>query len=421
MIVDPIPALQKTGAVNSLTVSILDSAGEPAVNYRGAISFSSNFGDSLPATYTFTAADAGVHTFNITLNGVGTHQILVRETRFQGQVVALNPVIHNGTLTTLPITNAREMILDGPRGMLYFSTSAGTIERFNLSTQAMLLPISAGTTLNGLDVTPDGNFIYAAEGIAGATQGLIRKINVNTGAVTTLPYTYASNDGLAWDVATTANGLAFFTTTALTGVVPLRQINLATDAITLRADLPQVGQSAILDRTFDHGSVLLQSTASPPVAAYSATTDAWNLSTTNTNTARSSGALSRDGALAATNISGQTRILSTASGMPWIKQLAGIDGGIAFDPKRDVFYGVNSTTDEIIAYNTSTWLEKYRFPIGQNVTSSVAMGAGQLAINDEATLLFLSTSTGIRVFGIPQPTGVASQFLVSDFPKFVKK
>ena len=47
--------------------------------------------------------------------------------------------------------------------------------------------------------------------------------------------------------------------------------------------------------------------------------------------------------------------------------IPGIDGGYIFSPVLDYFYGVNSATDEIVAYRTDTLDEKFRFPVGQFV------------------------------------------------------
>ena len=44
----------------------LDPYGNPAVNYQGTVTFSTSdidLGIAPPADYTFTSADAGVHTF----------------------------------------------------------------------------------------------------------------------------------------------------------------------------------------------------------------------------------------------------------------------------------------------------------------------------------------------------------------------
>ena len=60
------------GSATTVTVTALDASGHKVTNYTGTISFSSTDstmttadGD-LPASYTFTAADAGKHTFQVT-------------------------------------------------------------------------------------------------------------------------------------------------------------------------------------------------------------------------------------------------------------------------------------------------------------------------------------------------------------------
>jgi hypothetical protein len=60
------------GAATTVTVTALDASGHRVANYTGTVSFSSTDstmttadGD-LPASYTFTAADAGKHTFQVT-------------------------------------------------------------------------------------------------------------------------------------------------------------------------------------------------------------------------------------------------------------------------------------------------------------------------------------------------------------------
>jgi hypothetical protein len=52
------------GALSTITVTARDSLNNVSTEYRGTVRFTStNSGDTLPATYTFTAADAGTHTF----------------------------------------------------------------------------------------------------------------------------------------------------------------------------------------------------------------------------------------------------------------------------------------------------------------------------------------------------------------------
>ena len=61
------------GAVQSVTVTMTDSLGNVATGYVGTVHFTSSDGQAvLPANYTFTAADQGKHTFQVTFKTTGT-------------------------------------------------------------------------------------------------------------------------------------------------------------------------------------------------------------------------------------------------------------------------------------------------------------------------------------------------------------
>ena len=65
-----------------MTVTALDAYGNMATGYRGTVHFTSSDGQAvLPANYTFTAADAGVHTFTgVTLKTAGKQTITATDT-----------------------------------------------------------------------------------------------------------------------------------------------------------------------------------------------------------------------------------------------------------------------------------------------------------------------------------------------------
>ncbi len=64
------------GVAHTFTVTAHDAYGNVAVGYTGTVHFTSNDTQaSLPADYTFTAADAGVHAFTATLKNAGTRSI----------------------------------------------------------------------------------------------------------------------------------------------------------------------------------------------------------------------------------------------------------------------------------------------------------------------------------------------------------
>jgi hypothetical protein len=66
---------------HTFTVTAYDIYGNVATGYLGTITFSSDESHAdLPSDYTFTAADAGVHTFSATFNRFGTFYLRVRDT-----------------------------------------------------------------------------------------------------------------------------------------------------------------------------------------------------------------------------------------------------------------------------------------------------------------------------------------------------
>ena len=69
------------GTAGTFTVTALDAYGNVATGYRGIVHFtSSDTAASLPANYTFSAGDAGTHTFTATLNTIGTQSITATDT-----------------------------------------------------------------------------------------------------------------------------------------------------------------------------------------------------------------------------------------------------------------------------------------------------------------------------------------------------
>ncbi len=69
------------GVANTFTVTVRDTIGQVATDYAGTIYFnSSDVQAGLPTSYTFTAADAGTHTFAGTFRTAGSQSISVRDT-----------------------------------------------------------------------------------------------------------------------------------------------------------------------------------------------------------------------------------------------------------------------------------------------------------------------------------------------------
>ena len=80
-VVSGYPTSITQGTAGTFTITAVDPYGNVATGYTGTVQFSSSDPlASLPANYTFTATDAGVHTFSATLNTVGTESLTATDT-----------------------------------------------------------------------------------------------------------------------------------------------------------------------------------------------------------------------------------------------------------------------------------------------------------------------------------------------------
>jgi len=75
------PSATTAGGAGSFTVTAQNADGTTDTSYTGTVHFTSSDGQAvLPADYTFTAADAGVHTFSATLLTAGTQSLTATDT-----------------------------------------------------------------------------------------------------------------------------------------------------------------------------------------------------------------------------------------------------------------------------------------------------------------------------------------------------
>jgi hypothetical protein len=76
------PSSVTSGVAFSLTITVEDAYGNVVTGYTGTIRFTSTDRTAtLPANYTFTAADKGVHTFSgLVLRKRGTQKITLTDT-----------------------------------------------------------------------------------------------------------------------------------------------------------------------------------------------------------------------------------------------------------------------------------------------------------------------------------------------------
>ena len=312
----------------------------------------------------------------------------------------------------VPDTTRRDVVFDFAGQNLYISTSTGLIKTFNLATRSFQRSYNLGGSVNGIDIARDDSFILAAQDSVGPTQGVFQRINLATGAITNIPYVLEFTEVGGWDVAIGSNGLAVVSTQSwASAYTPIRQINLRTNAITIRYDTPGFGVSSPtqIHRSADGTRLFFMegSISSGPVFTYNATTNAFGPSfDTNAflDIGTASGAVNRNGSLIALRTYGASPSLNRAPNFGFIHSFSGIDSGVAFDALHDIIYGVNGETDEIIAYSTTTYAELFRLSIGEDIRPGILFATGTLVASADGNWLALETDSGIRLFQVPPIT-----------------
>ena len=319
------------------------------------------------------------------------------------------------TLQNIPTRSG--MVFDHSGRHLYITTSDGFVWPYNLLTGHIEAAYNLGGWLNGVDIAPDDSFLLIAQYDTGISQGVFHKLDLATGTITNVNYTPTGGEIGAWDVAIGSNGLALVTTQFYGfGATPLRQIDLATNAITIRTDVPDptgmVTAPTQIHRNADGTRFYLMEsdTSDGPAFTYSAVTNTFGPVThfqVFLNSA--SGAVNRTGTLLATRFGiAYGASLEAVPDFNFVHNFDGIDRGVAFDAVTDTFYGVNSVTDQIIAYDTQTFGESFRLYIGEDLGyETTRFGAGTLVASADGRHLAVETPSGVRVFTTsPTPTPI---------------
>jgi hypothetical protein len=140
------PSTTTAGVSQTLTVAALNTNGTVNTNYTGTVHFTSSDPHAvLPADYTFTAADQGVHTFSATLKTAGSQSITATDTA-TGSItgsessITIKPAAASQFLLvapssvksgkafglTLTVEDAYGNVVTGYVGTVHFTSSDGT-------------------------------------------------------------------------------------------------------------------------------------------------------------------------------------------------------------------------------------------------------------------------------------------------------
>jgi hypothetical protein len=321
--------------------------------------------------------------------------------------------------TLIPLITRRDMVFDYGGKYFYITTSDGYVRPYNLSTNQLEIGYNLGGSLNGIDIARDDSFLLVAQNDLQASQVVVHRLSLITGAVTNIGFAPSRGEAAngAWAVAIASNGLAMVTSAwGGSGFAQLHQINLATNAISVRTDVPGSANNSISSPTQIHRSAdgtrlsfMETDISSGPIFQYDATTDTFGLRVqTNFFTDSAGAAVSRDGSLLGTRLPGNGMALDAAATLNFLHSFHDPDSGITFDATTDTLYAVSSSAGVIIAYDTNTFVEKFRLDIGESISPGVIQfGTGNLVASPDGRHLALSTASGVRIFATPK--GMSTQ------------
>lgn len=170
-----LPASSQAGVDVPLTVQALGANGSAASGYQGTVDFtSSDPAAVLPAPYTFTQADQGSHTFQVTLNTRGTEMITVTDAATSSLTGSAS------TTVTLPATH---FALYTPSTIVAgkpFHTTIVALDRYNGVVPGYVGTVNLTSSDPGAQLPPALTFTAAEQGRA------VVSITLNTAGGQTL-------------------------------------------------------------------------------------------------------------------------------------------------------------------------------------------------------------------------------------------
>lgn len=410
------PTTTVAGVAHSFIVTAKDAYGNIGTGYTGTVHFSTtDWEGALPANYTFTAADAGTHTFSATLKAGGSQTITATDTAHA------NLTAQQSGIQVSAAAFAKEVILAFPS-----STVAGVAHAFNVAAQDAYSNTIAGytgtvhfsTTDPQASIPADYTFTAADHGIhafsatlktAGmqrlsAVDTTLASSNFNLG-VTVTPAAAAAFTVAAYPSPTTAGVAHTFTATVtdaygnvVTGYTHAVHVTSSDAQATLPADYTFTAADA--------GKHTFTATLKTAGAVSITVTD-----TTASGVTGSHAAISVNPA-AASSLSVAGFPASTTSGAPQNFTVT------AMDPYGNPATGYTGTVHFTSSDAQATLPPNYNFTLadaGVHTFSATLKTAGTQAITatDTVTATITGTQSGISVSQVG-----ASTLAVAGFPAF---
>ncbi len=228
----------------------------------------------------------------------------------------------------------------------------------------------------------------------------------------------ALEDG-GWDIAIAENGTGLFTQHfAGSGAIPSREIDTTTNAI-IESVKGHIFKTRTSHAGVDRSLLFLQQSnlSSGPTSTYTAGGGYSNNRDLLDFQGDKNSAVSPNGQLIAVEVNSTVVIFD--ADYTAIEQLNGYRGGMLFHPVQPLLLVIDAVTDQLVAFDTTDWEERYCLSIGENVDNSTPLGQGVMTTNADGSLLFLITGSGVRIIALPAASGVATRMELQKYTSYV--
>jgi DNA-binding beta-propeller fold protein YncE len=132
----------------------------------------------------------------------------------------------------IPAANRVGMVADPVRNVVYVPTTDGNVLRYSLASQSFLTPFALGGSLQGIDISPDGNTLVVADSSYGASSNWINAVDLTTGnsRKIQLPFSVPGEAG-TYSVAFASNNSVLVTSQYNgSGWLPIQKVDLTSGA-----------------------------------------------------------------------------------------------------------------------------------------------------------------------------------------------
>jgi uncharacterized repeat protein (TIGR01451 family) len=314
-----------------------------------------------------------------------------------GLSLSSTPAAGAGESFFIPATNRVDMVHDAARGCLYI-TDRNQVLRYDLNSRTFLSPYVLGSSLLGIDLSPDGNTLAVADDAYAGGSNWVYLVDLPTGTNQQVRFPLAFNEGGTYAVAFGSDGAVIISSKFRgSGWVPLRRYDPATGQVKVVFN-PTGGSMVSSSGDGQTMAVVEASISSGPLNRYSVTSQVVS-GTVSTGWNTWEGAVNRDGTQFAVPTVNGTYIYS--QNLQLVTKLGTYaEGpiGLAYHPQDNLLFVAWVSTSHVRMYETHTMAEVTRYDCQHNFgwTGTWAFQQGRVRTSRDGEHVFVTVANGVR-------------------------